>query len=65
MFTRCGPKGELSPTLGDLCPLCQHPLAVGDYTTLVRKTAEGRYANDGSEVHWDCAVRLVEVGRSA
>lgn len=55
---RFGPKGSLSPTLGDPCPLCRHPLSVGEYTTLVRRTRNGRYANDGAEVHWDCAVRL-------
>jgi hypothetical protein len=60
MLTRSGPKGELSPTLGEPCSLCGKALAVGDYTTLVRRTTEGRYANDGAEVHWDCAVRLVD-----
>lgn len=64
-FNRFGPKGGLSPTLGDPCALCKQPLAVGDYTTLVRRTADGRYANDAAEVHWDCAVQLVEPARQA
>lgn len=57
-LVKCGPKGNLSPTLGDPCPVCRRPLSVGDYTTLVRRTATGRYANDGTEVHWDCAEQL-------
>ncbi len=57
-LVKFGPKGNLSPTLGHPCPLCRRPLTVGDYTTLVRRTSNGRYANDGTEVHWDCAVQL-------
>lgn len=59
-YLRFGPKGGLSPTLGDPCALCNQPLALGDYTTLVRRSSDGRYANDGTEVHWECAVLLVE-----
>jgi hypothetical protein len=55
-----GPKRKLSPTLGDPCPLCRRPFAAGDFTTLVRRTGSGRYANDGTEVHWECAVQLHE-----
>jgi len=55
-MTRCGPKGNLSPTLGDPCAVCGLPLAAGDYTTLVPGPGAGRYAN-GVEAHWDCAVR--------
>lgn len=55
---RFGPKRSLSPTLGDPCAVCRQPLVLGDYTTLVRRTKSGRYANDGAEVHWECAVRL-------
>jgi hypothetical protein len=54
-LTKYGPKGHLSPSLGDTCPLCGVALAAGDFTTLVRRTANGKYANDGVEVHWDCA----------
>lgn len=57
-LVKFGPKGNLSPSLGDPCAACRRPFAVGDYTTLVRRTANGRYANDGAEVHWDCAVEL-------
>jgi hypothetical protein len=59
-MTRFGPKGHLSPTLGDRCVLCRSPLGVGDYTTLVRVTPTGRYPNEGAEVHWDCAVNRPE-----
>lgn len=66
-FMRFGPKGQLSPTLGDPCVLCIQPLAVGDYTTLIQRTVEGRCTNVGAEVHWECAVKLVDAqdGRSA
>jgi hypothetical protein len=58
-FLRFGPKGRLSPTLGDPCPVCRKRLAAGDYTTLVRRPLVGRYADDGTEVHWTCAMNLV------
>ena len=65
LFKRFGPKGGLSPTLGDPCALCKQPLALGDYTTLVRRTSESRYPDDAAEVHWDCAVQLVDTARQA
>jgi hypothetical protein len=52
-----GPKSGLSPTVGDPCPLCGTAFARGDFTTLVRQSINGKYANDGIEVHWDCAAR--------
>lgn len=55
-FTKYGPKGGWSPTLGDPCALCGKPLAVGDYTTLIKRADDARYADHGLEVHWDCAV---------
>lgn len=56
-YTRSGPKGTLSPTLGEVCPICDSPLLAGDYTTLVPRSESGRYADDAAEVHWDCATR--------
>jgi hypothetical protein len=53
-----GPKGRLSPTLGEPCAVCGVAFLVGDYTTLVRSTDGTRYADDGVEVHWDCAHPL-------
>lgn len=58
-LVRSGPKGQLSPTLGDLCPLCRRGLVVGDFTTLLLRPAAKRTPGAGSEVHWDCAVDLV------
>jgi hypothetical protein len=55
-MTRAGPKGKLSPSLGDPCAICRAPLSVGDYTTLVRVTTAGRYVNEGVEAHWQCAM---------
>jgi hypothetical protein len=55
-MTRFGPKGNLSPSLGDPCAICKRPLVEGDYTTLVRRTPRGRYIDDGVEVHWECAT---------
>ena len=55
--TKYGPKSSLSPSIGDPCPLCNGRFIAGDYTTLVRKDHKGRFANDGVEVHWDCAAR--------
>jgi len=51
-LVRSGPKGKLSPTLGDLCPVCLRPLVVGDFTTLMT-------AGASSEMHWQCAVLVV------
>lgn len=56
-FTKFGPKGHLSPTLGAACLLCGAPLILGDFTTLVRRAVTGRSADDGAEVHWACAER--------
>jgi hypothetical protein len=55
-YTKYGPKGQYSPTVGDACGLCGKPLAAGDYTTLVRRADDGRFADNGIEVHWACAV---------
>lgn len=52
---RYGPKSSLSPSLNDPCVFCGRPLVVGDYTTLVSRAANRRYA-DNAEVHWRCAV---------
>jgi hypothetical protein len=56
-LTKYGPKGNLSPSIGDPCRLCGAALMPGDYTTLVARNARSRYANDGVEVHWDCATK--------
>lgn len=64
-LTKYGPKEGLSPTLGDPCGLCGAPLVVGDYTTLVARSAGSRYANDGAEVHWHCAVSAESHAESA
>jgi len=56
-LTKCGPKSGASPTIGDPCPLCGVPFARGDYTTLVRKTIKGKFADDAVEVHWDCVEK--------
>jgi hypothetical protein len=53
-----GPKGQMSPTLGSPCAICGAPFAIGDFTTLVRTSDEGRYSNDSVEVHWECAHPL-------
>lgn len=55
-MTKYGPKGHLSPSLGDTCPLCGRPLGVGDFTTLVKRPSDWRYADQGVEVHWQCAI---------
>lgn len=57
-FTKFGPKGQLSPTCGDPCDVCREPLAIGDYTTLVPRSANSRYADDAVEAHWSCAMRI-------
>ncbi len=56
-FEKYGPKGPLSPTLGDLCPICGEELKVGDFTTLVRTTRTSKHGNRRIEAHWDCATR--------
>jgi hypothetical protein len=57
-LSKYGPKGALSPTLGDSCSICKRPLSVGDYTTLMSRSATTQYANNGTEVHWDCATHV-------
>jgi len=57
-FVRAGPKGALSPTLGDRCPVCRRPLVVGDYTTLLPHGARLATAETGSELHWSCALAI-------
>lgn len=63
-----GPKQSDHPSVGELCPACRLPFAVGDYTTLValgpgddpeaqRKASAGQpYNAVALEVHWDCAT---------
>jgi len=55
-LTKYGPKGNLSPSIGDLCGVCGRALQPGDYTTLLRTSAQSRYCNASVEVHWDCAT---------
>ncbi len=55
-LTKYGPKSDASPTIGDPCPLCGISFVRGDFTTQVRRSREGRYANDAVEVHWSCAM---------
>ena len=56
-LTKYGPKGSLSPSIGDRCPLCGVPLAAGDFTTLVPVAAgRSKYPNEAAEAHWDCAA---------
>jgi hypothetical protein len=50
-----GPKSDLSPSLGDMCPLCGEPFRPGDYTTILRVTKASKHGNTNKEVHWDCA----------
>ena len=61
-LTKYGPKLRTSPAIGELCPLCGIAFAAGDYTTLLRKTHGGKYADDGTEVHWDCVARRWPIG---
>jgi hypothetical protein len=61
-FSKYGPKSRLSPSLGDPCPLCHRPFAQGDFTTLIRQTAKGNYADDGVEVHFTCVARRLARG---
>lgn len=56
-LTKYGPKSNVSPSVGDPCPLCGVAFAGGDYTTLVRKTIKGKFADDAVEAHWDCVQR--------
>jgi hypothetical protein len=55
--TKYGPKSRSSPSIGSPCPLCNVVFAAGDYTALVAKTRDGRYANDAVEAHWDCIAK--------
>jgi hypothetical protein len=55
-LTKYGPKEALSPSIGDLCPLCGVPFKVGDYTALIRTTSHSKFGNERIEVHWECAV---------
>ena len=55
-LTKYGPKGNLSPSIGDPCGVCGRPLQPGDYTTLLGAPAKSRYSNASVEVHWDCAT---------
>src|SRR5258708_5061817 len=63
-LTKYGPKGTASLSLGDPCPLCGTRFATGDFTTLLRTTARGKYADDGVEVHWDCVAQRWPRGTS-
>lgn len=56
-ITRYGPKEELSPSLGEPCPICGIPFKVGDYTALIRSTSHSKYGNQRIEVHWECATK--------
>lgn len=56
-LTKYGPKSGVSPSIGDLCRLCGVAFARGDFTTLVRMSIAGKYADDAVEVHWDCAIK--------
>ena len=55
-LTKYGPKVELSPSIGDPCPFCGVPFKAGDFTTLIRTTADSKFGNQRIEVHWECAV---------
>jgi hypothetical protein len=61
-FSKYGPKSNLSPSIGDPCPLCGRLFAQGDYTTLIRRTPNGTYADDGAEVHFTCVARRLARG---
>ena len=62
-LTKYGPKGNLSPSIGDPCGVCGVPLRPGDYTTLLRTSGQHRYCNASVEVHWDCAITPVNQDR--
>ena len=63
-----GPKTSGHFSVGELCPACQDPFAVGDFTALIplgpgedaeqqRTAREGRaYDAVAVEVHWACAT---------
>jgi len=61
-----GPKAANHPSCGEICPLCEEPLLVGEFTTLLEtepaspedaeKKAAGRaYTAAAQEVHYNCA----------
>ena len=64
-----GPKTIDHPSIGKLCPACQKPFKVGDFTTLVclgpgdnieaqMQAKEGRpYNAVAVEIHWDCSEK--------
>lgn len=66
---RYGPKQADDRSVGKLCPACQEPLVVGDFTALVTlgpgNDPEARTARDEGrpynavalEIHYDCADR--------
>ena len=60
MVTKYGPKEPLSPTIGELCPLCGVAFKAGDYTALIRTTRHSRYCDQKVEVHWDCATKVAD-----
>lgn len=64
-----GPKPADHWSVGKLCPRCNKPFKVGDFTTLIaieagfaseedkEKAMSGRaYTTEAEEVHYDCAV---------
>lgn len=65
---RIGPKAADHPSVGGICPACNHPFEVGDTTTLVtlgpaddpearRAAREGRpYNARALEVHYSCVT---------
>lgn len=54
-YMKYGPKEPLSPSVGDPCQLCGRQLSVGDYTALLRRQNDRKYADLAVEVHWQCA----------
>jgi hypothetical protein len=56
-FTKYGPKEPLSPSIGELCPICHRPFQAGDYTTLIRTTRTSLHGDRRIEAHWDCATK--------
>ena len=56
-LTKSGPKSNLSPSLGEPCPLCGVPFQAGDYTTMIRTTRTSKHGNANIEVHWECATK--------
>ena len=56
-LTKYGPKGNLSPSIGEPCSLCGVPFREGDYTTMIRATRDSKHGNVNIEVHWDCATK--------